>query len=120
MFKTAIATVMMMLAPAGAQYLGNHSANPYAPHAAASPYAPDSVTNPYSRPLASPYAAPKLYGSPGADKRQMPLNPYDPDALNNNRFVYSPDGTRNPYGAGNPYSPTTSTNPYKLRAPGND
>ena len=112
-----------MLAPAAAQYTASPSANPYAPRAAASPYAPGAVTNPYTRPssAANPYVAPKMYGSQGADRHALPVEPYDPEALSSNRFIYSPDGTRTPYNAGYPYAPTV-TNPYRdrLREPGND
>lgn len=123
MFKTSavLAALMMILAaPASAQYLGNRSANPYAPHSPANPYAPGSVTEGrYGSPnsLTNPYAAPKLklYGSPGADRRQLPINPYDPDSINSpyGRYdnPYAPDRVRNPYGAGNPYAPKLSTTP---------
>ena len=99
MFRTlaATATLIMMLAQAGAQHLGNHAANPYVLGGA---------SNATSRPAPTPNPPPRLSDS------RPPIFPYDPDVTNENHSVYSPDGTRNPYGAGNVYSPTATTNPY--------
>ena len=102
--------------PVHAEYLGELSANPYAPnstanpHGRGSPHAPNSVTNPfghYGSPFSkqsatNPYAtdAPSLYDQQGNYRGKLSANPYDPDSTNN------------PYGAGSPYRPDSPTNPY--------
>ncbi len=80
-------------------YIGNYSANPYAPNSTAnqfgaggpynpnsinnsfgqygSPYSPNSVTNPYAT------EAPKLYDSQGNYHGRLSSNPYDPDSVAN-------------------------------------
>lgn len=109
MFRTfaVTATLMMMLTPAVAQHLGGHAANPYVLGGA-------SNASSRNAPTANSYTPPARQGS--ADPRQ----PYNPEVTNENRLVYSPDGTRNPYGAGNPYSPTATTNPYPKPRPDKD
>ena len=111
MFRTfaITATILMTLAPAVAQRLGSHAANPYVL---------GGVSNAGSRnaPTSNSYTPPARQGS--ADPRQLP--PYNPEVTNENRLVYSPDGSRNPYGAGNPYSPTATTNSYAKPRPDKD
>ena len=105
----ATATLTMMLTPAVAQHLGGHAANPYVLGGA-------SNASSRAAPTANSYTPPARQGS--ADAHQLP--PYNPEVTNENRLVYSPDGSRNPYGAGNPYSPTATTNPYAKPRPDKD
>jgi hypothetical protein len=116
-------------------YIGNYSANPYAPNSTAnqfgaggpynpnsinnsfgqygSPYSPNSVTNPYAT------EAPKLYDSQGNYHGRLSSNPYDPDSVANpyDRYgsQFSPDSINNPFGAGSPYSPDSPNNPFGQR-----
>ena len=108
MFRTfaVTATLLMMLAPAVAQRLGGH----------ANPYVLGGASNASSRTSPAANPPPKLHGGPAA----APLQPYNPEVTNENPLVYSPNGTRNPYGAGNPYSPTATTNPYAKPRPDKD
>jgi hypothetical protein len=122
MFKTVLAGILIGLAlsPAGAQYLGNLSKNPYAPNStgnrfgAGNPSAPNSVTNPYGQ-YGSPYApnsaknpytfnSPKLYDSQGNYRGNLSANTYDPDSTSNPNGQYgsryAPQSPNNPYGQG--------------------
>jgi len=114
------------------RYLGNWSANQFAPNStsnrfgAGNEFSPDSVRNEYGRygsPYSSesannPYAtnAPRLYDSQGNYRGRLSSNPYDPESISNpygrygNRF--SPDSVNNPFGAGNPFSADSPTNPF--------
>lgn len=114
------------------RYLGNWSANPFAPNStsnrfgAGNEFSPDSVRNEYGR-YGSPYSnesannpyatnAPRLYDSQGNYRGRLSSNPYDPESISNpygrygNRF--SPDSVNNPFGAGNPFSADSPTNPF--------
>lgn len=128
-------TLCLMLFSAGysfaEDYLGNLSANPYAPDSTSSPYgagsplAPNSINNPYSeygsatspKSANNPYAtdAPKLYDSQGNYRGKLSTNQYDPESISNpygkygNKF--SPDSINNPFGAGNPFSQDSPNNP---------
>jgi hypothetical protein len=128
----SIALLVAMTSGAGAQYLGNYSANPYAPNStgnaygAGSPYNPNGINNPYGRygsahsnsSANDPYAtdAPKLYDGEGNYRGRLSSNPYDPDSISNPYGRYgsrfSPDSVNNRYGAGNPYAPNGPANPY--------
>jgi hypothetical protein len=132
--KTAlsIALLVAMTSGAGAQYLGNYSANRNDPNStgnafgAGSAYNPNSINNPHGRygsihsnsSANNSYAtdAPKLYDSEGNYRGRLSSNPYDPDSISNpfGRYGsrFSPDSVNNPYGAGNPYAPDSPTNPY--------
>ncbi|WP_315743318.1 MULTISPECIES: hypothetical protein [unclassified Bradyrhizobium] len=138
----AIAVLLALTSNAGAQYLGNYSANRYDPNStgnrfgAGNPYNPNSINNPYgqygspygNRSANNPYAtdAPKLYDNDGNYRGRLSSNPYDPDSVSNpyGRYgsPYSPDSINNKFGAGNPYSPDSPTNPYGqgLRIQGGD
>jgi hypothetical protein len=118
---------------AAAQYLGQYSANPYAPNSTSnpygihgSPYSPGSINNPYGV-YGSPYGAqsannpfttqaPKLYDRSGEYRGKLSSNPYDADSISNpiGRFgsPYSPLSVNNPNGAGSPYRPDSPNNPY--------
>jgi len=118
--------------PAKAQYLGNYSANEYAPNStsnpygAGSPYAPDSINNNFGRygsrfsnqSANNPYAtdAPKLYDQNGKYHGKLSLNQFDPDSASNpyGRYgsEFSPDSINNPYGAGSTYSPSSPNNSF--------
>jgi len=117
--------------PSG-RYLGNWSANQFAPDStsnrfgAGSELSPDSVRNkhgrygsPYSNESANnPYAtnAPRLYDSKGNYRGKLSTNPYDPESISNPYGRYgsrfSPDSVNNPFGAGSPYSADSPTNPF--------
>jgi len=129
----ALAGLLAATSSAGAQYLGNYSANRYDqsstanPYGAGNPYDANSINNrygqygsPYSnRSVNNPYAtdAPKLYDGDGNYRGRLSSNLYDPDSVSNpygrygNRF--SPDSIKNRFGAGNPHSPNSPTNPYE-------
>lgn len=128
----AFMTAVFVSGIAHAQYLGNYSANEYAPNStsnqfgAGSPYNADSINNRYGR-YGSPYSnqsannpyatdAPKLYDQNGKYHGKLSANPYDPDSTSNpyGRYgsQYSPDSVNNPYGAGSPYSPSSPSNPF--------
>ena len=117
---------------ASAEYLGELSANPYAPDSTANPYGagspfkPDGINNPYS-PSGSlfsnqfstnPFATdpPRLYDQQEHYRGKLSTNPYDADSTSNpfGRYgsPFSQDSINNPYGAGNPYNPNSPTNPY--------
>ncbi len=91
-------------------YLGNLSANPYAPRAAPQP--PGTYNNPYGNSSNSP----GLYNSQGEFRGNLNANKYDPDSVSNpyGRYgsQYSPESINNPYGAGSPYNQDSPTNPY--------
>jgi hypothetical protein len=128
----SIALLVAMSSGAAAQYLGNYSANPYAPNStgntfgAGSRYNPNGVNNPYGRygsvhsdsSANDPYAmdAPRLYDSEGNYRGRLSSNPYDPDSISNPYGRYgsrfSPYSVNNPFGAGNPYAPDSPTNPF--------
>jgi hypothetical protein len=118
---------------AGADDLGQLSANPYGPNSTAnpyspagSPYSPSSVRNPYGQ-YGSPYSgqsatnpyatdAPKLYDAQGQYRGKLSSNPYDPDSISNpnGRYgsPYSSESINNPYGAGSKYRSDSPANPY--------
>jgi hypothetical protein len=126
--------LVLLLVPvfAHAEYLGDLSANPYAPNSTANPYgggspfSNNSVTNqfsPYGSPFSNqsatnPFAtdAPRLYDQGGNYRGKLSANPYDSDSVSNpyGRYgsPYSPDSLNNPYGAGSPYRFDSPTNPY--------
>jgi len=124
--------VLILESPVCAQYLGNLSANPYAPNSTSNPfgggnpYSGNSIKNPYSpygnpysnQSVTNPYAsdAPRLYDQNGNYHGRLSANPYDPESTSNpyGRYgsPYSADSINNPYGAGNPYSPSSPNNPY--------
>ena len=124
--------VLILESPVCAQYLGNLSANPYAPNStsnrygAGNPYNGNSIHNsygpygnPYSnRSVSNPYAmdAPKLYDQNGNYHGRLSSNPYDPESTSNpyGRYGsrYSSESINNPYGAGSPYAPSSPNNPY--------
>jgi hypothetical protein len=113
-------------------YLGNLSANQFAPNSTANPfgagnqYRSNGIANKFSqygnrfsnKSFTNPYAtnAPKLYDSHGNYRGRLSANRYDPDSISNpygkygNRF--SPDSINNPFGAGNPFNPSSPTNPF--------
>ena len=117
-------------APAAAQtYIGQYSANPFAPRSTAAPgsaFDPNSVNNPagrYGSPLSPSSArnpsatdAPKLYDSAGRYRGKLSANPFDPESVANpyGRYGsrYSPDSVNNPYGAGSPFAPESPHNPF--------
>lgn len=128
-FAAMLTLAVAVAAPATAQtqtktktYLGNLSANPYAPGSTARPgaeYDPNSVTNPYGR-YGNPFGAhsatnpaasdaPKLYDRAGNYRGKLSANPFDADSVANPYGRYgsrtSPESINNPYGAGNPYAP---------------
>ena len=114
-----ILLLLLLLCPLStqAEYLGDLSANPYAPdstsnpYGAGSPFKPDGINNPFS-PYGSPSSnrsatnlfatdAPRLYDQQGHYRGKLTTNPYDPDS------------TSNPFGRyGNPYSSESLNNPY--------
>lgn len=110
-------------------YLGNLSANPYAPNSTSNninQYDSNSINNhygrygsPYSNESANnPYATnpPQLYDHEGNYRGNLSNNPYDPNSVSNpyGRYgsQYSPDSINNPYGAGSPYNQDSPNNPY--------
>jgi len=114
-------------------YIGNLSANPYAPNStsnpyssAGSPYAHTSPNNPYglygspysAKSVTNPYAldTPRLYDSSGNYRGKLSSNPYDPESISNPYGQYgnpySSDSIWNPYGAGNSYSSDSPWNTY--------
>ncbi|MGX9426347.1 MULTISPECIES: hypothetical protein [Bradyrhizobium] len=112
----SIALLVVMTSSAAAQYLGNYSADPYAPNSTGNAFGAGSPDNPNS--INNPYAmdAPKLYDSQGNYRGRLSSNRYDPDSISNPYGRYgsrfSPDSVNNPFGAGNPYVPDSPTNPY--------
>ena len=115
-----------------AEYLGNLSANEFAPNSTANPFGAgnpydlNSITNrfgPYGNPYSptsatNPYATdpPELYDQEGTYRGRLSTNRFDPDSIGNPfgqyGSPYSPDSINNPFGAGNPYAPDSPTNPY--------
>src|SRR5215469_15496089 len=96
---------------AGAQYLGNYTANPYLPPAPPQP--PGTFPNPYG----TTFNSPKLYDSQGGYHGNLNANQFDPNSVANPfgqyGSPYSPNSITNPYGAyGSPYSPQSPSNPY--------
>jgi len=108
----SLAFLLLIAAPAAqAQYLGNLSANPYAPQALPQP--PGTFTNPYGTTGTSP----QLRDGDGNFRGNLNANKYDPDSVANPYgqygSQYSPDSINNQYGRyGSPYSPDSPTNPY--------
>jgi hypothetical protein len=122
-----------------ATYLGQASANRYAPNSVAnkygvhgSRYSNASINNPYSvhgsrySPTSAnnPYAtkAPVIYAQDGTYLGRLSSNRYDPLSVSNPYGVhgsrYSPVSVNNPYGAyGSRHSPYSVTNPYTQSAP---
>lgn len=129
---SSIVILIVLTGSSKAQYLGNYSANPYAPNStsnefgAGSPYNPNSIHNEYGRygsqfsnqSANNPYAtdAPKLYDQNGRYHGRLSSNPYDPESTANpyGRYgsQYSPDSINNPYGAGSRYSPSSPNNSF--------
>jgi len=125
----ALAVVLTSRSGVTQTYLGNLSANPYAPGSAAGPsrrFDPNSITNPqgrYGSPL-SPHSAtnplateaPTLRDSRGTYRGKLSANPYDADSVSNpyGRYGsrYSPDSINNPTGAGNRFAPDSPHNPF--------
>ena len=128
-----IAGALFMAYPALAQdYLGNYSANPFAPNSTSnqfgagsqfnpnsinnsfgkygSPYSPQGATNPYST------GGPKLYNNQGNFRGNLNNNPYDPNSVSNpyGKYgsKYSSESINNPYGAGSRYKTDSPNNPY--------
>lgn len=113
-------------------YLGNLSANQFAPNSTANPfgggnqYNPNSINNQFGKygSQFSPYSAnnpyavntPKLYDSRGNYRGKLSSNQFDPDSVSNpfGRYgsQFSPDSINNPFGAGNPFSPDSPHNPF--------
>jgi hypothetical protein len=113
-------------------YLGNLSANQFAPNSTANPFGggnqfnPNSVNNQFGKygsrfsphSVNNPFAvnAPKLYDSSGNYRGKLSSNRFDPDSVSNpfGRYGsrYSPDSINNPLGAGNPLSPDSPRNPF--------
>lgn len=105
----------LLLAPlptmAENSYMGQYTANPYAPNRLTTPQ-PGVLDNPY----ASGSTSPKLYDENGNFRGNLNTNKYDPDSVSNpyGRYgsQYSNDSVNNPYGAGSPYKADSPTNPY--------
>lgn len=114
---------------AAQEYLGNLSANPYAPGSTADPAGPlrsESVTNShggYGSPTGAQSAAnpmatdtPALEDNAGRYRGKLSANPYDADSVSNpyGRYgsAYSPESINNPFGAGNPFAADSPRNPY--------
>ena len=100
------------------EYLGEFSANPYAPDSVANPYGPygsrysaESINNPYGEygskysvnGARNPYTTggARLYAPDGEYLGRVNSNRYDPESISN---PYGPYGSR--------YSPTSVNNPY--------
>ena len=136
-FRAAILVLGLVVFPAslgqsGGTYLGNLSANPYAPNStsnqfgAGSRFDPNSINNPYGqygskfspRSARNPYATnvPRLYDSQGRYRGKLSANRFDPDSVSNPYGRYgsrfSPDSINNPYGAGNPFSLDSPSNKF--------
>jgi len=125
--------VLALLVPVAAQaeYLGDLSANPFAPNSSAnpfgagSPFAPNSPANsfgPYGSPFSNrsatnPFATqvPRLYDQEGNYRGKLSANPYDPDSISNQFGRYgspfSSESVNNPFGAGSPFRFDSPTNP---------
>ena len=124
----------LLIAPvqAGAEDLGNLSANPFNPDSIAnpfgkgSPFAPNGMNNSFS-PYGGPYSsrsatnplateAPRLYDQQGNYRGKLSVNPCDPDSISNpfGRYgsPFSPDSINNQFGAGNPFRYDSPNNPY--------
>jgi hypothetical protein len=117
LFVTSLFLLVISI-PAGAQYRGQLSSNPYDPNSTSnpygrygSPYSPDSVNNPYV-----PRGPLDLYDQSGQYRGCANCSQYDPNSISNpyGRYgsPYSPESVNNPYGAGSPYRPDSPTNPY--------
>ncbi len=142
-FRTFLAALSLNIAGAAIShaqdYLGQLSANPYAPDSTGNPYgqygsayAPSSINNPYG-PNGSPYSptsvnnpyateAPRIIAPDGTYLGRASANPYDPDSTANPYgpygSPYSPTSINNPYGQyGSPYAPNSARNPYATEAP---
>jgi hypothetical protein len=142
-FRTLLAALSLILVGSSIshaqEFLGQLSANPYAPESTGnpygqygSPYAPNSVNNPYG-PYGSPYSptsvnnpyateAPRIIAPDGTYLGRDSANPYDPDSTANPYgpygSPYSPTSINNPYGQyGSPYAPNSARNPYATEAP---
>lgn len=132
-FGLIVGIFIVAVHPSFAQqnYLGQRSANPYAPNSTNNPYGAGSpygntITNrygtygsPYSnKSVTNPYAtnAPKLYDNQGNYRGRLSANPYDPESTSNpyGRYgsPYSSDSINNPYGAGSQYRSDSPNNPY--------
>jgi hypothetical protein len=82
----------------------NNLFNPYG-----SPFSNQSATNPYAT------DAPRLYDQQKNYRGKLSAITYDPDSTSNpyGRYgsPFSPDSINNPFGAGNPTSPSSPSNP---------
>lgn len=103
--------MVALVAPALAQsgsYIGNYSANPYAPKVEPQPRG--SFTAPYGDSTDSP----QLYGSQGRFRGNLNSNRADPDSVANpyGRYgsKYSEDSINNRYGAGTRYNSDSPNN----------
>lgn len=116
---SVVAILLLEPTIASADYLGNYTANPYAPRRA-SPQpneAPSgSVGNIYNNRYGNDGNSPKLYDSQGQFRGNLNANPYDPNSVANpyGRYgsKYSQDSINNPYGAGSPYQQDSPSNRY--------
>lgn len=130
-----VATTLLLFVPslARSQYLGQLSANRYAPNSTSnqfgvygSPYGLNSINNrfgqfgsPYSPYSArNPYAvsAPRLYDEAGDYRGKLSANQFDSDSISN-RFgrygsPYSAESINNRFGAGSPYRADSPNNPF--------
>lgn len=90
------------------RYIGNYSANPYAPKAEPQPRG--TFSNPYGESSNSP----RLYDSQGQFRGNLNANRTDPDSVANpyGRYgsKYSDDSINNRYGAGSRYDDDSPTN----------
>lgn len=139
-----VSLLLIGLALAQDDDLGNLSSNPYDPNSTANPfgagnpYSPNSINNPFGtygseyspNSVNNPYATdtPKLYDSEGNYRGKLSSNPYDPESISNPYGQYgnpySSESINNPYGAGNPYDSDSPTNPFgtgwKIVPPGSE
>ncbi len=90
------------------RYIGNYSANPYAPRTEPQPRG--TYTNPYGDSSNSP----RLYDSQGQLRGNLNTNRADPDSVANpyGRYgsKYSEDSINNRYGAGSRYNDDSPNN----------
>lgn len=91
-------------------YIGNYSANPYAPRI--EPQRPGAFTDRFGDATISP----RLYDSRGQFRGNLNANRYDPDSVANpyGRYGsrYSEDSINNRYGAGSRYNNDSPQNRY--------
>jgi hypothetical protein len=106
-----IVALAILPAPAEAQYIGNLTANPFAP-TRMPPQPPGTFTNPHGNGSNSP----RLFNDRGEFRGNLNTNPHDPDSVANPTGRYgsswSPDSINNPSGQGSPNRPDSPSNPY--------